>query len=187
MKRFMTIVSVLAILAMGSSAYAATFGWTLSASPADPFANTATPSFGVANVYLWLFCGTGNGMASAEFDLGGTLNPLAFTTMNGFLNAGGAANLLLAVGGCPNDPSMVGGPAGFALIIDVGGNMCFQPSAANNLLTTVECGTLALSPMEFIGYASDGSVPCMVMAGSELCFQVSVEDGSWGSIKSLYR
>ena len=183
MKRFMTTVSVLAILAMASSAFGATFGWTISGSVTDPDVNTGVATNGVASLYLWLDCGIGNGMASAEFDLCAVgINPLAFTTMNGFLNAGGATNLLLAVGGCPNGPIV----AGSILVLDLPGNICPCPAAANGNNVTVECATLALVLNDYRGYASVG-VPCETNANIPLCEPVSVEDGSWGSIKSLYR
>jgi hypothetical protein len=186
MKRFMTILSVLAILAMGTSAHAVRFGWTISGSAADPYVNTGTATNGVVNLTLWLVCTDGTlGMASAEFDLvpQGTMSVLAFTALPPFLNAGGATNLLLAVGGCPPGPL----PAGTVLILDTPGGVCFGASAANGLITTVECSTLALGDMEYIGYDNSGTGPCMEMAGDNLCDPVSVEDDSWGSIKSLYR
>ncbi len=184
MKRFMTTVSVLAILAMATSAFGAQFGWTISGDiVANPDQNSGAPTNTVATLGLWLQCSEGNGMASAEFDLGvsGSMSVLAFTAMNGFLNAGGATNLLLAVGGCPSGPVL----AGTILAMDFPGSVCIVP-AGNGNNVTVECGTLALVNNNFRGY-SNMDAPCESGADINLCEPVSVEDDSWGSIKSLYR
>ncbi len=100
------------------------FGWTISASSTDPHKNTAVgydgvsapdgESFpnGITELYLWYYCGEGiamtYGLAAAEFDLGGTIPVLGFTPLNGFLNAGGATQLQLSVGGCPLGPVVAG-------------------------------------------------------------------------------
>ena len=60
------------------------------------------PLGGTSSLYLWFDCGVFNGLSAAEFDLGGSgIDVVAFTPMNGFLNAGTATAFLLAVGGCP--------------------------------------------------------------------------------------
>jgi hypothetical protein len=185
MKRSLTILAALAILVTASSAFGqAQFGWTISGSSANPDANTGAATNTVATLYLWLQCGTGQGMASAEFDLGtgGSMSVLAFTALNGFLNAGGATNLLLAVGGCPNGPVV----AGSVLVLDLPGDVCIVPAAANGNNVTVECGTLALIANDYRGYANLGP-PCDSTPSVTLCDIYAVEDDSWGSIKSLYR
>jgi hypothetical protein len=180
MNKFLTILFV---LAFASSAVAGDFGWTLSSSASDPLAHTATPAAGLATVYLWYYCtNNARGLASAEFDVAGTATPLSFTTANGFLNAGGATNLLLAVGGCPSGPVN----AGSFLVFDAVGtgfNLCIVESATP-LNCSVNCVDLQIFPNDYVGYASDGTTPCTSPLG--LCV-VSVETESWGNIKSLYR
>jgi len=186
MKRFMTIVTVLAMLAMASSAFGQVlYGWSVSGSATDANVNTGTPTGGVGTFYLWFNCNDGDGMSAAEFDMVVTgISPLAFTPMNGFLNAGTFPALLLAVGGCPNGPLV----AGSILVLDLPGNIAFAPSAANGILGTVDCVTPVpnLWPMEWRGYDNTGA-PAPESKPGDLCEVVSVEDGSWGSIKSLYR
>ena len=183
MKRYLTIVLSLAMLLMASSAFGAGFGWTISGSAVDPNVNTGTATNGVASLYLWLQCGVGNGMASAEFDLCATgINPLAFTALPPFLNAGGSTNLLMAAGGCPNGPIT----AGTILVLDFPGSICPCPAASNGNNVTVECGTLAVIDNEFRGYANLGS-PCESTVEADLCTIISVENDSWGAIKGLYR
>jgi hypothetical protein len=177
------MVLSLAALALVSNAWAAEFGWTISTSSSDPNANTGSASGSVATLYLFLQCGSGNGMASAEFDLcANGMSVLAFTATNGFLNAGGPTNLLLAVGSCPVGPVA----AGLILVLDLEGDICPCPAAANGNNVTVECGTLALIPNEYRGYSNTG-VPCESNPDVVLCTIVAVEEASWGSIKGLYR
>jgi hypothetical protein len=185
-KRFLSIVSVLSVLALATSALALDFGWTLSGSDSDPMVNTGSPSAGVATVYLWYYCtNTAQGLASAEFDITGSSLPLAFTPngANGFLNAGGATNLLLAVGGCPAGPLL----AGSFLVTDAGSgfNLCISPAALNGNNVSVNCVALDVFDNDYIGYASDGTTPCQSFT-TELC-ETPVSTTSWGNIKSLYR
>jgi hypothetical protein len=182
MKRFLTIVFV---LMFSASAYAGEFGWTLSDSPTNVYSNSGTPVAGLVSIYLWYYC-TNNveGFASAEFDIVGTTVPLSFTPANGFLNAGGATNLLLAVGGCPYGPIM----AGNFLVYDAlgaGFNLCPAASAANGLNVSVNCVGLLMYWNDYIGYANDGTVPCTNTI--DLCYANPIEGTSWGFVKSLYR
>ena len=185
MKRFLTILFVLTFAA---SAQAGFFGWTLSDSSTDPHSNSGTPLAGLVYVYAWYFCtNTAEGLASAEFDVGGSMAPMSFTPANGFLNAGGATNLLLAVGGCPMGPVSAGNFLFFDMA-GVGFNACLQPSAANGLNVSVNCVELGTYDNDFVGYANDGTVPCeFYVTGDELCGTVAVENTSWGTVKSLYR
>ena len=185
MKRAVAIIALLAIVSIASTpiAYGTEFAWTISSSDISPTENTGLPANGIATLYLWL-CGSGEGMASAEFDLcvNDNLQLLAFTPATGFLNAGGASNLLLAAAGCPIGPVV----AGDILVLDLGGDICLCPAAANGNNVTVECTTLALIPNQYRGYSSFGP-NCESPQFPNLCGPVSVDDDSWGSIKSLYR
>jgi hypothetical protein len=86
-----------------------TFGWTISASPTDPLVNTGSLTPG-ASLYLWLHCDwTLRGMAAAEFDLAATgLTIVDLVPLNGFLNAGSDAQVLIVVAGCPSGSVVAG-------------------------------------------------------------------------------
>jgi hypothetical protein len=181
MKRIPTILAILTILALSTNAFGQNrYGWTISNSNVDPLSNTGSPlPFGT--YYLWLNCSTVEGMASAEFDIVSTqITHLATIVQNGFLNAGGTANLLLAVGGCPPGPVI----AANLLVQDpVGGTMCMAPSALNGLKVTVDCQPLPSPwPIDWIGWSSAGPV----CEKGEQCPPDAVETFSWGAVKGLY-
>ncbi len=79
------------------------FLWTLSSSDTDPHLNSGPltgPIPGFAYLYLWLACSTGGGIASAEFDLDGTMGVRSFEPRNGFLHIGDEPQeILVATGG----------------------------------------------------------------------------------------
>jgi len=180
MKRFLTILFVVAFT---SSVYAGEFGWTISDSSTDPFSNTGTPSPAPVSIYLWFYCTNNlNGLASAEFDICTTNTQFGFTPMNNFLNPGTALALLLANPTCPWGPVV----AGVWTFFDAAGlNICPCPSALNGLNVSVSCVELVAYENDYIGYASDGSVPCTNVL--LLCYANPIESTSWGSVKSLYR
>jgi hypothetical protein len=118
-------------------------------------------------------------MASAEMELiapAGTI--LAFNVMNGFLNAGTATHVLLAVGGCPQAPLIAGSVLAFhtsSFAICIGGSN-----------VTVDCSPNPQAwPNDSKSY-TDAGIPACPQDDATLCV-VSVEESSWGSIKSLYR
>jgi hypothetical protein len=85
------------------------FGWTISGSATDPLYNQSAQPLGTGQLFLWYYCTFDRyGLAAAEFDVGGTIAVHSFTPMNGFLNAGDATHLRLAVGGCPMGPIVAG-------------------------------------------------------------------------------
>jgi hypothetical protein len=184
MKRFLTIFFALCICAvMATSAPAQNiYGWTVSSSNADPFANTGTLVPGLVTLYLWYACNSADGMSAAEIDpvISAGNSILAFNVENGYLNAGNATHLLLAVGGCPNAPVR----AGNWLILKAT-NVDLCPGGAN---VTVDCSPDPSAwPNDFIGFSEVG-VPCEDARPEDLCGVItSVEESSWGSIKSLYR
>ncbi len=183
MKRIVTILSVSALLLAATSAFAQNrYGWTLSEDALDPCVHTGTPTFAVKTVYLWHTYATGDAMSAADFSISGSIAPLAFNATNGYLNAGDAINLLLAVGGCPAPPQN----AGNFLIVDTGGNM-----AIDGARLTVDCVVNDPYVSSTTGWSSDGSAPVVFSAfGTDDGCEpgpVSVEDSSWGSVKNLYR
>jgi hypothetical protein len=183
MKRFLTIVSALCLCAMmATSAFAQgpQYGWTVSHSSTDPLVNSGLPNGSTDNLFLWFYCST-EGMSAAEFDVVSLPpgNVLAFNPMNGYLNAGNATHLLLAVGGCPSAPVV----AGSILILH------FAPLAVclEGARVTVDCSPNPQAwPSDVKGYA-DAGLPLCLSDSAGLCTPVSVEESSWGSIKSLYR
>jgi hypothetical protein len=138
------------------------------------------------NLYLWLDCNVSGtlGMAAAEMDvveLRGAGAPISFGPLNGFLNAGSATALLLAVGGCPSGPILAGaftvGPDQFVPDIEI----CLVPSAANNRNITVACGGIGFNN-DVVGFAKTGGVSCY-----QPCLVDVVVDESGGRVKSLFR
>ena len=195
MRRWIPFLSALAICCLASGALASDqpYGWSISDSIVTPNSNQGVPTNGLATLYLWLVCcdvpdqpnGAPRlqGMAAAEFDLVPVgMQIFATTTQNGFLNAGGPQNLLLAVGGCPCGPVI----AASILVFLTAGEICFAPSAQNGILGTVDCEPLpSLWGMDWVGYSTTGSPACLQGA---LCEKpISVEDASWGHIKALYK
>ena len=181
MKRFRTIVYALCLCAvMASGAHASTYGWTVSHSATEPLVNSGTPNAGTDTLFLWLYC-QGKGMSAAEMDLNSfpAGNVLAFNPMNGFLNAGNATHLLLAVGGCP-DGAVV---AGSILILHfVPLTVCLQ--GAN---VTVDCSADPQAWPHIRRSYADLDLPVCVTDNFVFCDPISVEEESWGKIKTLYR
>jgi hypothetical protein len=188
MKRLITILTLIAVLAIPASSFAqaSPYTWTISASATNPLVNTTAPTFGTAFYKLWLYCcdlpgGLQDGMASAQFDVvSAGPTHLATIVKNGFLNAGGTTNLLLAVGGCPCGPIN----AADLLVVSLPGTMALAPSA-NGTKGTVDCSpNPSLWPIDWIGLGIGGPPPGK---GVGNCIIVSVEESTWGSIKGLYR
>ena len=194
MKRFMAMIAALSVLTVASSAVAQGDGifavkWTLSASAVDPFLNTGAPGTPgtLTTLYLWYQCNVtpptpgGQGMTAMEADLSGAAPLAALTPMNGFLNAGSnPQQLLLVVGGCPNG-NVVAGSIPY-LNTGAGLNVCLVPSADNGWNLTVDCDGGGWDN-GVIGYSEVGD-PCETTG---LCHEDSVENETWGGVKSLYR
>ena len=193
MKRLITTLALAAILAVPAGALADgtpgnPYAWTISASNTNELVNTTAFVPGLASYYLWLACcnlpdGLQQGMSAAEFSIAmdNAANLiLAFTPTSGYLNAGGATNLLLAVGGCPCGPV----PAGIILsLMNAPGQLNITP-APNGNKVKVDCETQPQAwPIDWIGLGI--GVP---NAGKgDACKFTSVEATTWGAIKGLYR
>jgi hypothetical protein len=157
----------------------------ISGSITDPYVNTGLPTGGALVLYLWYLADWQDGLSAAEFDLTGSIQVDSFLALNGFLNTGGATNLLLAVGGCPRGPLV----AGQILAEDIaGGELCLGPSSANGDNVSVDCGSAGFMRHAnlWTGYSSLGGNPCTNMPDPYVCW-VSVEGASWGGVKALYR
>ena len=182
------------VVALGQVGY---YDWSVSFTNTSMYDNTGADLAGVGTVYLWVECcnidgSVANpGMSAAEMRLHGfdSWSVLAFTanTGAGFLNAGGATDLALAVGGCPVGPVVAGdilvsGAAGGVWI----GSTDNVPGAA-----TVDCGP-GFSAWEFPqwvryhGCRSAGGTGPLQDFGSG-CSGTTVETSSWGTIKAIYR
>jgi hypothetical protein len=155
------------------------YGWTVSSSASDPFVNTGALLPGLVTLHLWYACNSNDGMSAAEIDpvisAGNTI--LAFNVVNGYLNAGNATHLLLAVGGCPSAPVNAGN---WLILKATPVDLC--PGGAN---VTVDCSSDPSAwPNDSLGYSELG-IPC---EEGKLCLIVdSVEQTSWGRVKQLYR
>lgn len=173
------------VVGLGASAPADAenrYGWTISASSTDPFQNTGTATNALTTLYLWFQCSTDDGMSAAEFAIEAT-GPAHVGTlaMNGFLNAGGTTNLLLAVGGCPEGPVV----AANLLVIDLPGTLCFAPTPGTGNRGTVDCRDPVpeLWSLDWIGYDSRGTTACR---GGTLC-DSPLDPQAWGQVKGRYR
>ena len=192
MKRWYMLAALAVVLIQAATASAQTFryGWTISQSSTDPFMNQGAPTGAVDNLYLWYQCNVGDGLSAADLAVTGSFvlsgNVLGFNTMNNFLNAGSATSLLLAVGGCPGSAIV----AGSWLVLHTGaGRMCFT-AGGQPTPVSVDCSVdPSAHPVDYIGYSdiSEGPPCTNFLGGSELCEPISVEETSWGTIKSLYR
>lgn len=147
------------------------FGWTISASPTDPFDLSVPFTPGVATYYLWLECCSlpvaDPGLSAAEFALvaSGPNVILAFTPASGFLNAGTATDLQLGVGGCPCGPVLAGN---ILVLNNAPGSYCIGPALNGNLLG-VDCETPPQThPVNWKGLDTGGG-PCSNVNGSVLC------------------
>lgn len=83
------------------------YGYSISHSPSDPFVNNG-PREETAVLYLWYVCTKEEGLSVVELSLTGTLMPIAFTPLNGFLNLGSVTDLVLTATGCPAGPVVIG-------------------------------------------------------------------------------
>jgi len=201
MRLWITILAAFAVMTLPSMARAQGTGyyeWSVSKSDQDAHVNTGPDETGgVSTYYLWFVIGCFSppqdpnmeGMAAADFGLYpvGDWSIIAFTAQNGFLNAGGSTNLLLAVGGCPKGPII----AGNILVQGTVGGIRLGIGSAPELTATVDC-TVAPAAwtwpawVKFTGFKSDGS-PATLQDHGNGCTTVAVDESSWGTIKSLYR
>ena len=198
MKRFVTMILVVPFAVGGLATLASAdgtleYGWTISDSHTNAYSNDGQFLPGIASLYLFYACNSDTGMAAAEFDVVSN-NPaniiLAFTPKSGFLNAGGATKLLLAVGGCPNaQPRGEPVNAGIILVLsNAPGDFVIAPSNVNGNKVTVDC-TLnpAAWPIQWLGYSNDTARPHQEKGWDKCVKPVSVEEASWGRIKGTYR
>ncbi len=182
------LACVLGISVLGSSEAAAQqrYGWTVSQSPSDPCVNEGGFAVGgLVTLFLWYFYSSPDGMSAADISVvvnpPGALNIFGFNVMNGFLNAGTATNLLLAIGGCPSGPIAAGNWPAFSSV--AAWEFCL-----GGLNSTVDCETLPeLFPNDHKGFSNNGFPLSCLVGMNEDCGHDSVEPSSWGKVKTLYR
>lgn len=167
------------------------YGWTVSASSTDPYVQTASPTQGLFNLWLWLVCDEVGGVAAAEFDLTATgdlflggIVPTAPSVLNG---GSPATSPLLVFGGCPTAPMLVATLLCFDL--GAGGALCMTPSAVNGINVTVDCSfpQPRLFPNAVLGFSSDGTAPCVTGTCTDPTSAQEPELRSWGGVKGMYR
>lgn len=193
MNRFQTILAVLAVLLLASSALAVNepYTWTISESSTDPFANSGAFVPGVQLIYLWLACCNlpdpiQDGTSGAVF---GFVNKdpnniiIASTAVNGFVNFGDGIDLILGVEGCPCGPVVAvqilvlnNFPAGYAI----------GPGFKGQEVTADCEPERNLYPIAWIGYSNTGKPP---QTKGEICKEdpTPVDNSSFGQVKVLYR
>ena len=124
------------------------YEWTVSASQVDPFVNTVVPSNEVRTIYLWMV-GAAGGMATADFRLVGTTLILAATATNGFsvdLDSGQISHPE-----CPQGPVI----AAELLVLDLPGQLCFAPAAADGTNGAVlDCELVTVNTTEGAAYGA---------------------------------
>ncbi len=134
--------------------------FTISASPDDPWVNTAPPTGGPRQLWLWAV-NLDHGLSALEADAAGSLPQFAFAPEGGVLNLAEGPNLFCAIPGCP-----VGPDANLRLgswwVIDDGGDFCLRPSAANDVMAAAHCPSEAPEPLPIgvVGFSSIGA-PCL--------------------------
>ena len=187
MKRIVTILSVLAVLAIAPASMAAEYGYTFSYSSTDPAVTTSAPGtpFTTISVYMWLTCTTVDGVAAIEFGVnsGYAAGAGSFVPLSGAINLGSSTDPRISIGGCPTEPLLVGRWDIFE--VGAGGNLCTRANADTGFDISVDCDTQ--NPQAYsnawTGAASDGTTPCQI----DDCAATPVEASSWGAIKGLYR
>lgn len=166
-----------AAVAAESACAAPGFRFSLSASSADPYVNTAPAAFGGRTVYLWLACTDTpeteeRGLLALLAQVEGlNVSVLSFTAAPGVTNIGSAEALQLGVGPCP-----VGEDVGFLL----GSWSVFELSSSGSVLylsslglNATSCGDESVTPVVFgfatgtdVGVPITGVTDCQLAATS---------------------
>lgn len=168
------------------------FDFTISASATDPYVNSGPVTGGESHLYLWLLCEhedqQGTMAMTAGFSIPDGSANLGFST-TGFptLNAGDEWLLLMAIGGCPMEPTVLGE---WTVLDLVPGGYCLTPDGNGQAYAVTDCDQLggwSTGPVYQIGYAAGGVSDCPLTDGFVCLPAVSVEPENWGRLKSLYR
>jgi hypothetical protein len=189
MKRFLTIFAALCICTMAASTAMAgglAYGWTVSNSTTDPFSYFGAPSAG--QLRLWFACSVGDGMSAAELDIRATpANSVGtVTAVAPYLvvyDPDTDRNNILLACPCTNAPAR-------AANLNTHPDDDPQPDIVSVCIvsaTTVNCPADQDVPSDRHGYNDNGLSPCPEDTPGLCAGPTSVEESSWGTIKSLYR
>ncbi len=199
--RKVTAAVLAAIVAMGMATSVQAGGgtgayeWAVSFSSTSPDSQVSPP-LGAApvTIYLWYTgCNAismaGPGMSAAEMNAEFTgWTQFGFTPQNGYLNAGNATELLLAVGSCPTGPVVAGQWAVFG----ASGKVRLAEGSLGGAATTVDCDTTIPGlynwpdQMRLVGCGTSDLAASLQDWGKG-CTTDPVNPTTWGSVKSLYR
>jgi hypothetical protein len=179
-----TLLVLVATATPSARAGSPAFTWTVSASDQDPYVNTSAPWELIQELYVWVIPREDLDFRSSHFDLvaSGDLSVLYLLPINGFLTLATppACGWIYATY-CREEP--VAGAILGVWSAGHGGALCMSDCDGTNCSVTCDLREYANS---YIGFSSDGSAPCTFTTDGS-CSPVSVEAGSWGSIKSTYR
>jgi hypothetical protein len=166
------------------------YGWTISASSTDPFVHTAPPVTGFYSVYAWLVCITSEVFGIAGFQVDGTLADriLGFSAIPPFGLVTGEEGLapFISEGDCLAS----GAHPAFEIFVSdglgAGGSLCIvELDTGGNMSCNCDLPYPQCFPNAVIGFASDGTDPCVT--GFCQSPPISVESQSWSSMKAKYR
>lgn len=187
---------VCAASAMAGGGGTGAYEWKVSFSNTSPDSQVAAApgSPTPMTLYLWYQGCNGAtaepGMSAAELGAFFTSwSVFGFTPLNGYLNAGDANNLLLAVGSCPVGPVVAGSWTAFG----TSGKIRLGKSTSIGFwLATVDCESPVPGNWEWPGQVrAVGAGTTDLAAGLEDwgrgCTGDPVEPTTWGSVKALYR
>lgn len=186
MRSFMSAFLLMTILGVAASARAQQrYGWVISPSSINPCLHHGTFDPGIVTLYLWYLYNSPDGLSAVDISATsippGAIVILGFTTENGFLNAGSATDLLLAVGGCPSGPTRAG-----AWVVQTTTPVWELCLGGKNVSVDCQIQPVAWNN-DHVGFRNntDHSFACCEMPNCA-CPPFAVEQDSWGSIKSLY-
>ncbi len=171
------LIWVLLPIVLVSSNALGGYEFSISASATDPYVNADAAINGIRNLYLWFTCGD-SGLSAFEADTEGSQDILAFTPLNGAVNAGTPNALLLGIPGCPQGSS-VNHLLGYWLVNDDGGTICLGPSDESGWIAAVDCET---NPVPWLdpkvrGFSSEPATsPCE--SGLNACTPDSIPMGA---------
>lgn len=186
----LTCLLALLTLAPEAPAQDEYYVWLISDSQTNPLSNFGNPAT-YRVLYLWFWCDTENGLSGATMDLsvppGTTVE--GFYPMNGFVNAGGATDLLVGDVMCRQGPVVVGH---WVTFWDGPGNYCLVPSSWSGKLEAAHCEDAPpyYYPIRQVGFSVGVPEPiCYDQIAASLSCMATVGNGesSWGRTKSLYR
>jgi DNA-binding beta-propeller fold protein YncE len=137
------------------------YEFSVSASDTSPHVNVAEATGETRNLYLWVTIAN-LGLSAFEAGTATSLDILDFVPVNGVLNVGSTADIMIAVPGCPSGHD-VNFLLGYWIVIDDGGEFCLARSSTNGILGAVGCAPyLRLWDVSVRGFSSSGEPPCFI-------------------------